>query len=161
MSSFFPSYDLLKVLPFFFCYFTLWNKDCLLNSSQKMCLLLSLVRPYMVVWPWVSLSCGTKLRVFLTILVRVFFSDMISIFLPQIPSRICFRTLILLPQSDTISQVVLIWLKFIVLELSGQTQDLSPFCSSQSIPIKRISKRVLYKSRRQFIIFHFYLRVAF
>lgn len=37
-----------------------------------------------------------------------FFPEMVSIFLPQIPSSTCFRTLILLPQSDTISQVVLI-----------------------------------------------------
>ena len=37
-----------------------------------------------------------------------FFPDMISIFLTQIPSSSCFGTLILLSQSDTISQVFLI-----------------------------------------------------
>ena len=63
----------------------------------KKCLLLSSVRSYMLVWPYVSLrNCGTKLRIFLNILVKCaffFFADMISIFLPQISSSTCFRTL--------------------------------------------------------------------
>lgn len=91
--------------------------------------------------------------------VGVFFFYMISIFLPQIPGNICFRTFLLLLQSDNhFSSGFNLTSKSTVLELSKQKfKACLPSVAVRGIPIIMINKRVLYKSRRQFIIFHCYL----